>query len=167
MFHHQCRRCEHKWDSTQENPLTCPKCKTWVWAKPVTVHEAHVIVRRAIWRGILPTLQGQICADCEAPATEYDHRNYHYPLQVQAVCHACNLKRGPGLNRLLGRENKPDNSVPGNCTCLRCGHIWLSQVEAPKNCPLCKSPRWNQPRIRQQRKSPTTAKEEDKKHDAN
>ena len=37
------------------------------------------------------------CADCGKPATAYDHRDYNYPLMVEAVCHGCNLRRGPAL----------------------------------------------------------------------
>ena len=30
--------------------------------------------------------------------------------------------------------------------CLRCDHVWDSQVLNPKMCPKCKSPYWNKPR---------------------
>jgi len=29
------------------------------------------------------------------------------------------------------------------CTCLRCGYQWEPKVDKPKNCPHCKSPRWD------------------------
>jgi hypothetical protein len=30
--------------------------------------------------------------------------------------------------------------------CARCEYLWANRVEAPKNCPRCKSPYWNRPR---------------------
>jgi hypothetical protein len=39
------------------------------------------------------------CADCGKPATDYDHRDYRKPLEVEPVCHSCNLKRGPAKGR--------------------------------------------------------------------
>lgn len=37
-------------------------------------------------------------------------------------------------------------------TCLRCGHEWDSRVAKPKECPHCKSYKWDQP-IRPRRKA--------------
>jgi len=31
-------------------------------------------------------------------------------------------------------------------TCLRCGHIWLSNKEKPKVCARCRNPYWDIPR---------------------
>jgi len=28
--------------------------------------------------------------------------------------------------------------------CLKCGHNWVSRVGAPKECPHCKSYKWNE-----------------------
>lgn len=52
-------------------------------------------VEKAVKGGHLSKLNGLIpCVACSRPATEYDHRDYCYPLQVEAVCHSCNLFRG-------------------------------------------------------------------------
>lgn len=54
-------------------------------------------VARAIQLGMLPDLKAVriLCGDCQQrPATEYDHRDYERPLEVQPVCHACNGRRG-------------------------------------------------------------------------
>jgi hypothetical protein len=60
------------------------------------VRPARLAVARAISAGKLPRLDGAIlCVDCGKPATEYDHREYARPLDVQPVCHSCNLRRGP------------------------------------------------------------------------
>lgn len=54
------------------------------------------IVHKAIKTGNLPKLDGSIfCVDCGAPARNYDHRDYSKPLEVEPVCHSCNLLRGP------------------------------------------------------------------------
>lgn len=29
------------------------------------------------------------------------------------------------------------------CKCLKCGYKWLARVKAPKQCPWCKSMKWN------------------------
>lgn len=68
---------------------------------PVTVafylksHKAHQYTSRAIRDGYLPKPSTLICLDCGAPAQVYDHRDYNKPLDVEPVCHACNVKRGP------------------------------------------------------------------------
>lgn len=51
----------------------------------------------AVKRGELQAASGQICVDCGAAATEYDHRSYAKPLDVVAVCHRCNITRGPSV----------------------------------------------------------------------
>ena len=54
---------------------------------------AHVAL--AVKENRLQKLDGTIpCTDCSHPATEYDHRDYRHPLQVEAVCHGCNIARG-------------------------------------------------------------------------
>lgn len=61
---------------------------------------AHRYVSVALYNGDLPKLDGQVlCADCGAPAAEYDHRDYKKPMEVDPVCKACNQARGPGLHR--------------------------------------------------------------------
>src|SRR3977135_3701874 len=57
---------------------------------------AYKAVQKAIQAGDLLELPNpQVgCVDCGAPATVYDHRDYERPLEVQAVCQSCNLRRG-------------------------------------------------------------------------
>jgi len=65
------------------------------WYRNSGAEKAHTLVRLAINTGILPALRTDIkCFDCEEQATEYDHRDYSYPLFVHPVCHSCNKKRG-------------------------------------------------------------------------
>ena len=58
---------------------------------------ACLCVKRAIQSGELPHPKTLTCADCPAPAIEYDHRDYNKPLCVDPVCRRCNLKRGPAI----------------------------------------------------------------------
>lgn len=55
-------------------------------------------VRIAIDQGKLTAPYKLKCTDCGARATEYDHRDYAKPLDVEPVCRSCNKKRGPAKN---------------------------------------------------------------------
>lgn len=57
---------------------------------------AHRAVKAAIERRELLAAGLHSCADCGRGATEYDHRDYTKPLEVEPVCHPCNIRRGPG-----------------------------------------------------------------------
>jgi len=55
-------------------------------------------VTKAKREGRLPRLDGDIgCVDWGAPATDYDHRDYNKPLEVEPTCRRCNLRRGPAV----------------------------------------------------------------------
>lgn len=60
-------------------------------------HLAHRYVLNAVRDGYLPRPTTLTCLDCGAPAQVYDHRDYNKPLDVEPVCHACNVRRGPAL----------------------------------------------------------------------
>lgn len=62
---------------------------------------AGLLVRNAVFRGILPVVRTLRCVDCGMPATDYDHRDYLKPLDVDPVCKKCNKKRGTGENAAL------------------------------------------------------------------
>jgi hypothetical protein len=91
----------------------CPDCAAPInrlWKRCVSCQRAHDIrsnrvtraasarVSYAVRTGKLARPTTLTCADCGQPATEYDHRDYSRPLQVEPVCHPCNKRRGPGLN---------------------------------------------------------------------
>ena len=57
---------------------------------------AHTIVSRAVSLGALPDPKKLRCFYCLGKAVEYDHRDYLDAMNVAAVCHSCNCKRGPG-----------------------------------------------------------------------
>ena len=56
--------------------------------------KASQMVKYAVDNGFLPKVNTLTCVDCGKPATEYDHRNYDYPLGVEATCRKCNSRRG-------------------------------------------------------------------------
>lgn len=57
---------------------------------------ANAAVAKAKKLGILPDLVTGLyaCVDCGGVASQYDHRNYARPLDVEPVCASCNCKRG-------------------------------------------------------------------------
>ena len=60
---------------------------------------AQGIVSVAVRDGRLPIAKLFRCADCAGPASEYEHRDYNRPLDVQPICRGCNLRRGPAIPR--------------------------------------------------------------------
>ena len=65
--------------------------------KETKSHQSHRFVDSAIKYGYLPKPSTLLCLDCGSPAQVYDHRDYNRPLDVEPVCHACNVKRGPAV----------------------------------------------------------------------
>lgn len=63
--------------------------------KPLA-HRARARVLKAVIRGKLPPVSSLKCVDCGRLATDYDHRDYTKPLEVEPTCRSCNLLRGPG-----------------------------------------------------------------------
>jgi hypothetical protein len=59
--------------------------------------KAHRFVTLAVLEGYLPDLRRTAirCADCANQATDWDHRDYCKPLDVDPVCRSCNMHRGP------------------------------------------------------------------------
>jgi hypothetical protein len=57
------------------------------------------LVHRAVSNGNLPEIRECVCVDCGSAAEHYDHRDYNKPLEVDPVCHSCNLRRGPAIPR--------------------------------------------------------------------
>jgi hypothetical protein len=55
-------------------------------------------VDRAVRNGWLPDLSTREyeCADCRGVADRWEHRDYSMVLDVEPVCHRCNMKRGRG-----------------------------------------------------------------------
>ncbi len=63
------------------------------------MQKAKQLIRTEVRAGRMPRANTHGCTDCHAPATCYDHRDYHFPLRVEPVCSSCNKKRGPGKHR--------------------------------------------------------------------
>lgn len=77
--------------------FVCSDCKPANHHTRSAQYQAHQAVARARRLGDLKEPREHLCADCQAPAIEYDHRDYNKPLDVQPVCRRCNLKRGPAI----------------------------------------------------------------------
>jgi hypothetical protein len=102
-----CQGCGVEESTMRGWPYRCEPCRPAqiVRSGPILPDErkqirqaAHALVARAVYDGRLPHPSGNRCADCaEFMASEYDHRDYTKPLQVDPVCRACNSKRGPAL----------------------------------------------------------------------
>lgn len=93
-----CVECGHVVLSTGSNStFKCDQCC------PVTSMKrlAHKAVADAVKCGDLQPATECTCVDCGRPATEYDHRDYDEPLQVDPVCRRCNVRRGPAINNRL------------------------------------------------------------------
>jgi hypothetical protein len=58
---------------------------------------ARRLVARAIDLGVLLKPSYYLCVDCGSRATQYEHRDYNKPLDVEPVCVTCNNRRGPGI----------------------------------------------------------------------
>ena len=72
----------------------CEECKSKAPYRR-TGWQAHRLVACAIRLGFLPRPATCKCVDCGVQATEYDHRDYGKPLEVEPVCRTCNFARGP------------------------------------------------------------------------
>jgi hypothetical protein len=46
------------------------------------------------WYGFVIPAPLHKCVDCGRQADDWEHRDYSKPLEVEAVCHGCNLSRG-------------------------------------------------------------------------
>jgi hypothetical protein len=67
-------------------------------ARNAVAYPAHRAVAKAIEQGVLPRPATLRCVDCGRGAECYDHREYAKPLQVDAVCRRCNIRRGPAID---------------------------------------------------------------------
>ncbi|MBB5414068.1 hypothetical protein [Paraburkholderia atlantica] len=81
----------------------CDECRikapiASAWGGAGGAHACNM-VRRATQEGSLPAPSALKCSDCGCQASVYDHRDYNKPLDVDAVCQSCNLKRGPAIPR--------------------------------------------------------------------
>jgi hypothetical protein len=61
---------------------------------------AGLAVLRAVKEGRLLPARFFVCEDCFGAAKEWDHRDYNKPLEVAAVCHGCNVRRGSAIPKM-------------------------------------------------------------------
>ena len=58
---------------------------------------AHGLIWKAKQEGFIPAASDSNCLDCGVQASEYDHRDYDKPYNVEPVCRRCNAIRGMAL----------------------------------------------------------------------
>lgn len=79
----------------------CNQCKPADHFTLQPKYLAHKAVAQARRAGLIASPRQYQCADCASPATEYDHRDYTKPLEVDPVCRGCNVRRGPAIGHGL------------------------------------------------------------------
>jgi len=85
--------------SSAKRCLPCVECDLKYKASGNRARGCHSIVAIAVRYGILPKLDGVIqCVDCGGVASQYEHRDYMKPLDVDPVCRKCNAERGSAIN---------------------------------------------------------------------
>lgn len=94
-----CKSCgESEFVTGGTTEFMCDRCKPANHHTRTPQYHAHLAVARARRVGSLKNPRDCMCTDCGCQAIEYDHRDYSKPLQVDAVCRRCNLKRGPAID---------------------------------------------------------------------
>lgn len=91
-----CRQCAADISARHYLAALCFACAK-SWGDRTGASKATAAVREAVRRGQLAKARQCACADCGSKATDYDHRDYNKPLEVQPVCRSCNKKRGPAI----------------------------------------------------------------------
>jgi hypothetical protein len=110
------RRAVHR-EALRKLGLLAPAVRATASTYKQAQRRAIALVSIAKATGKLPYLDGTtICVDCKRKrATVYDHRDYLKPLQVDAVCHHCNVRRGPAL-WVVPRANGTQTELGGTPT---------------------------------------------------
>lgn len=99
----RCRRCKEP--LAFKHAYVCSPCSLGAYLRSRFLSggawaQGQVAIARR--KGLLPSPKTFTCADCGAPATEYDHRDYNLPLAVDPVCRGCNVRRGPAIPKRWG-----------------------------------------------------------------
>jgi len=65
----------------------------------IGAQRAREVVSSLVHHKKLPSLRGNHidCTDCDSRATEYEHRDYNKPEDVEPICRRCNILRGPAI----------------------------------------------------------------------
>lgn len=92
----ECKQCGADISARHYNATLCFSCLK-SWGTRTGAAKACSDVKAAISRGELQNPRNLKCADCGCVATDYDHRDYNKPLDVQPVCRSCNKKRGAAI----------------------------------------------------------------------
>lgn len=101
MIEFTCRDCGGQF-SGYGSPKRCEPCRrAYIVYKIVGTGQSLAIgaVSKAKLSGQIRPASAHNCVDCGASAAHYDHRDYGRPLDVEPVCHSCNMRRGAAKRR--------------------------------------------------------------------
>jgi hypothetical protein len=87
---HERGQREHRYGHAQKH---CEACRPKYYE---VVRAATAAMTTARNHGLIKKASNYMCADCDAPASVWEHRDYRLPLAVEPTCQSCNKKRGPG-----------------------------------------------------------------------
>lgn len=96
-------RCHQCGESFTYRSWVCPHCSrrkdfhSRYLSGGVMAGSAVAVARK---KGLLADPRTLQCADCGAPASQYDHRDYNKPLEVEPVCRTCNVRRGRAIPKV-------------------------------------------------------------------
>ena len=93
------------------NPTNRHGAAKYCWECIRKGSKAHAAVFQAIKRGVLKRPSEYSCCDCGGAASQYDHRDYNNPLDVQPVCRRCNLKRGPAIPEKKTEKDQKSKAI--------------------------------------------------------
>ncbi len=96
----------HKTSRLRGEYVCCPCRKEMRRCRAAEKKDIYLIVRHAVRVGFLRPADSYFCMDCGGLATDYDHRDYNKPLEVDPVCTGCNNRRGPGIPLNPKRHSK-------------------------------------------------------------
>ena len=92
-FKHYGRRiCCEKCKPEIEKAFNVSRCKKYY---KINYHKvrARDKVNWCVSIGKLPKAETRVCVDCGKPAEEYHHEDYSKPLDVEALCKKCHIRR--------------------------------------------------------------------------
>lgn len=112
-------------------------------------HDARSIVYKLIKTGVLFR---QPCEVCNHEPAQAHHDDYLKPTEVRWLCrvhHNAHHKSLPKAirPRATSKTRKASAVRIHLLRCRHCGHGWTPRKPVIYQCPKCKSPRWNEPKL--------------------
>src|SRR3989304_4621277 len=123
----------------------------WQKANPEKVR-AERKLRYAVKCGLL--IRPSTCSMCgDGGKIHSHHSDYTKPREVIWVCSLCHSdihrQKRAELNYYIKQRRKMKIKITEALTCKRCNHIWITEISDVRQCPRCKSYKWDLSRIDQ------------------